>query len=163
MPPRVVTAVDAPAQRHIASLITATETSSEVDPSVVDLGDEPHKILPQLRLFARLRAKQLSARFLRLARCRAGFNQTELGERLGLKTGYVPQCENASLDAKVPIDYLIQVALITKMPLYLGEFTDLTPAQLLERIRALEEENKELRVRLAAETELNDAIMRRNR
>ena len=77
------------AHKHISMLIQAEEGKSLVDPAKVHFLESPSRHIDQLRLFARLRAKQLAARYSRAARLRVGMSQRELSASLGLKSGYI--------------------------------------------------------------------------
>ena len=112
------------------------------------------------RYACRLIAKTLAATYLRTARQEMGWTQREMSEAMGLKNGYVPQSESTNADFKVPIDYLVHVALVTGQPLYVGEPSVSTDALVL-RVRHLEKEVKELKLRLDAETELNNSLFRK--
>jgi transcriptional regulator with XRE-family HTH domain len=101
--------------------------------------------------------KTLAATFVRTARQKMGWSQREMSLAVGLKNGYVPQSESTSVESKVPIDYLVHVALVTGLPLYVGAPSASTDALVL-RVRELEQEMKQLRSRLEAETELNNSL-----
>jgi hypothetical protein len=74
----------------------------------------------------------------------------------------VPQSESINADSKVPIDHLVHVALVTGVPIYIGE-TSPRLDSLSFRVQQLEQQVQELQVRLDAETELNDSLFRKIR
>lgn len=86
-------------------------------------GDEPGN--NRFRLEAEETAKILASRFLRSARENAGLSQEQLAKRLGRAKGYISQTESLNSSKKVPINYLIEVAMATDTPIFIGSPSEL--------------------------------------
>lgn len=106
------------------------------DPSP-DYSDEQGN--SRLRNQARYQAQLLGAIYIRHARKQRHWSQRDLAHYLRVTPGYIAQLESVKAEdgsdpekiSKVPLDFLVQVHIVTGVPFFVGDPSDLGPQELV--------------------------------